>query len=348
MAAPTPDAEMPAVQEASGQRHVTLKDVARLAGVSPITVSRALTRPELVSQRARDKVRQAVEQTGYVPNSLAGGLTSKRTRLVAAIVPSVAHSLFSEMVQSLIDTLAAHEYHTMLGLSRYGAAAEEELVAAILSRRPDGIALTGIDHTPRAKKLLLAAAIPVVEMWDFSVNPLDMAVGFRHEELGAAAFRHLHDRGYRRPAILRADDIRAGRRAEGFLKAAAAAGLAPPTEVVFSETLPQAQRGREGLKRLLQRDPQADAVFCSSDALAQGVLAHAHEIGRPVPGSLGVLGFGNQALGADTVPALSSIGVDSRRLGELAALSLVQRMQGEEPAHAIQDLGFELVQRGST
>lgn len=325
----------------------TLKDLARLAGVSPITASRALHRPELVAEATRARVAQAVEQSGYVPNSLAGGLTSRQTRLVAAIVPSVAHSLFSDMLDTLITTLAAQRYETTLGISRYDPGHEETWLAAMLGRRPDGVVLTGTEHTARARRLLLNADIPVVELWDYTPHPLDVAIGFSHEDAGRAAFRHLAACGYRRPAILRSDDSRAGRRAQGFLRAAAEVGAPVPVQIVFPEHLPQAGRGREALGALRAQAPEADAVFCSSDALAQGVLAQAHALGLQVPQQFGVLGFGDQALAVDAKPALSTVKIDGASIGRLGAEALIARMRGAAPMPA-QDVGFEVIARAST
>jgi LacI family gluconate utilization system Gnt-I transcriptional repressor len=321
----------------------TLKDLARLAGVSPITASRALHRPELVAEATRARVAQAVEQSGYVPNSLAGGLTSRQTRLVAAIVPSVGHSLFSDMLGALITTLARERYETTLGISSY----EETWLAAMLSRRPDGVVLTGTEHTARTRRLLLNADIPVVELWDYMPHPLDVAIGFSQEDAGRAAFHHLRACGYRRPAVVRADDSRAHRRAQGFLRAAAETGAPEPVQVVFPETSPQAGRGHRVLDQLLREDPDADAVFCSSDALAQGVLAHAHALGLQVPRQLGVLGFGDQALAVDCIPPLSTVRVDGEQIGRLGAEALIARMHGAAvtPAH---DVGFKLIGRAST
>lgn len=325
----------------------TLKDLARLAGVSPITASRALHRPELVAEATRARVAKAVEQSGYLPNSLAGGLTSRKTRMVAAIVPSVGHSLFSEMLDALITALAADRYETTLGISRHDPEHEETWLAAMLSRRPDGVVLTGTEHTARTRRLLLNADIPVVELWDYTPHPLDVAIGFSHEDAGRAAFRHLAVCGYQRPAILRADDSRAGRRAHGFLRAAAEVGAPEPVQIVFPERSPQAGRGQEALGALRAQAPDADAVFCSSDALAQGVLAHAHALGLKVPQQFGVLGFGDQALAVDAIPALSTVRVDGACIGRLGAEALIARMRGDAVT-AAQDVGFEVIARAST
>ncbi|MFJ4291049.1 LacI family DNA-binding transcriptional regulator [Cupriavidus sp. NPDC089707] len=325
----------------------TLKDLARLAGVSPMTASRALHRPDLVAEETRLRVEAAVEQTGYVPNSLAGGLTSRQTRLVAAIVPSVGHSLFSDMLDELVGTLEAERYETTLGISRYDPMREESWLATMLSRRPDGVVLTGIEHTARSRRLVLNAGIPVVELWDYTPHPLDVVVGFSQEDAGRAAYRHLKACGYRSAALLRSDDGRAGRRALGFKRAAMEEGAPEPVEIVFPESNPQAGRGRAAMKELLQRAPETDAVFCSSDALALGALAHAHSIGLKVPEGLGVMGFGNQALAMDAVPALSTIWVDGTRIGNQAARALLVRMRGDTASLAL-DVGFETIARAST
>ncbi len=330
-----------------GSSAPTLKDLARLAGVSPITASRALHRPELVAEATRLRVAQAAEQSGYVPNSLAGGLASRQTRLVVAIVPSVGHSLFSDMLDALITALAAQRYETTLGISHYDPQHEERWLAVMLSRRPDGVVLTGTEHTARTRRLLLNADIPIVELWDYTPHPLDVAIGFSQEDAGRAAFRHLWACGYRRPAILRSDDSRAQRRAQGFLRAAAEADAPEPAQVVFPESSPQAGRGRDALDALLARARDADAVFCSSDALAQGVLAHAHALGLSVPRRLGVLGFGDQVLAADSIPALSTVRVDGAHIGRLGAEALIARMSGSAVIPA-QDIGFKVVARAST
>lgn len=293
------------------------------------------------------RVQQAVEQAGYVPNSLAGGLTSKQTRLVAAIVPSVAHSLFSDMLDALVDELASARYEPTLGISRYGPANEETWLAAMLGRRPDGVVLTGTEHIARTRRLLLNANIPVVELWDYTPHPMDIAIGFSQEESGRAAFRHLFNCGYKRVAILRSDDSRAHRRAQGFLRAAAEAGVSEPVEIVFPERRPQTDRGREALASLLAQAPDTDAVFCSSDALAQGVLAHAHSLGLHIPDQFGVIGFGDQALAADTIPALSTVSIDGARIGRLGAQALIARMCGDSVVSA-QDVGFSVIARGTT
>jgi LacI family gluconate utilization system Gnt-I transcriptional repressor len=176
----------PAKRSRRGSGAVTLHDVAKLAGVAPITASRALNTPSRCPPKCARKVADAVARTGYVPNRLAGGLASTRSRLVAAVVPTISGPVFLETVQSLTEALAERGYQLMLGQSGYSGSREDALLEAIIGRRPDGIVLTGIMHSAEGRRRLLAAGIPVVETWDLTPTPIDMLVGFSHVEVGRA------------------------------------------------------------------------------------------------------------------------------------------------------------------
>ncbi|MBC7995922.1 MAG: LacI family DNA-binding transcriptional regulator, partial [Rhizobacter sp.] len=209
-----------------GAGGITLGDVARLAGVSPITASRALNTPDQVAKETLQRVLEAVSRTGYVPNRLAGGLASARSRLVAAVVPTITGPVFMQMVESLTASLADAGYQLMLGQSGYTQSREDALLDAIIGRRPDGIVLTGIMHSPEGRRRLLASGIPVVETWDLTPTPIDMLVGFSHAQAGAAVAQHLHAKGRRRVALVSGDDERAQRRNRGFIDEALRLGLA--------------------------------------------------------------------------------------------------------------------------
>src|SRR5262245_14007425 len=231
---------------------VTLADVAKLAGVSPITVSRVVNRPELVTADTLAHVQQVIDRTGYVPNLLAGGLASKRTRLVAALVPSITNAIFVDTVQALTDRLWDAGYQVLLGLSGYPAIREDALLSAVLSRRPDAIYLTGINHSPEARQRLINAKIPVVETWDMTPTPIDMLVGFSHEQVGETVAHHLLAKGHRRFGMIWADDARALARRQGFLAHLESQGCAD-VEVVTVAAPSTLTLGRQGLARLLER-----------------------------------------------------------------------------------------------
>jgi LacI family gluconate utilization system Gnt-I transcriptional repressor len=329
-----------------GSGAVTLHDVARLAGVAPITASRALRTPDQVSDEVLRKVSDAVLRTGYVPNLLAGGLASMRSRLVAAVVPTISGPVFLETVQSLTEALAERGYQLMLGQSGYSGKREDALLEAIIGRRPDGIVLTGIMHSAEGRRRLLACGIPVVETWDLTPTPIDMLVGFSHVEVGRAVAGYLHAKGRRRFGVVTGDDERAKRRSQAFQEAARALGLPEVQEVVVPAPT-TLRRGRESLVELLRRSGEIDAVSCSSDLLALGVMTEARVRGVRVPEQIAVVGFGDLEFAADLDPSLTTVHIKATAIGRRAAQFIVDRAEGRDVAERVIDIGFSIVERTS-
>ena len=327
-----------------GSGAVTLHDVALLAGVAPITASRALKAPQQVSDVVRKRVADAVARTGYVPNLLAGGLASTRSKLVAAVVPTISGLVFLETVQSLTEALAERGYQLMLGQAGYSGNREDALLGAIIGRRPDGIVLTGVLHSAEGRRRLLGSGIPVVETWDLTPTPIDMLVGFSHSEVGRSVALYLHARGRRRFGVVTGDDERACRRSDAFCATARTLGLAP-VAVAQVPTPTTLQRGRDGLADLLARQPDVDAVFCSSDLLALGVLTEARVRVLDVPGRLAVVGFGDLEFAAALQPALTTVHIKGAAIGRQAAQFIVDRAEGREVPQRVVDIGFSIVER---
>jgi LacI family gluconate utilization system Gnt-I transcriptional repressor len=329
-----------------GSGAVTLHDVAALAGVAPITASRALNNPALVSEAVQRKVADAVARTGYVQNLLAGSLASTRSRLVAAVVPTIAGPVFLPTIQALTESLAERGYQLMLGQSGYEASREDELLEAIIGRRPDGIVLTGIMHSAQGRRRLLAAGIPVVETWDLTPTPIDMLVGFSHVDVGRAAAELLLRKGRRRLAVVAGRDERARRRGDAFGAAARAAGAhVHVLEVPAPTTL---RSGRGALTELVHDRGGADGVFCSSDLLALGVVTQARVAGLRVPEDVAVVGFGDLEFAADTEPPLTTVRIDAGAIGRHAARFLVERAEGRNVEPRVVDIGFSVIERATT
>lgn len=328
-----------------GSGAVTLHDVAKLAGVAPITASRAINTPGQVSEDVRKKVGDAIARTGDAPNRLAGGLASTRSRLVAAVVPTITGPVFLQTVQSLTEALAARGYQLMLGQSGYVGSREDALLEAIMGRRPDGIVLTGIMHSNEGRKRLLACGIPVVETWDLTPTPIDMLVLFARRP-GPPSRRVPACQGPSAPAVISGDDERAKRRREAFQAAAATLGLgqAPDVVVPAPTTL---RSGRDALTELMQRRGEVDAVFCSSDLLALGVMTEARSRGIDVPGQLAVVGFGDLEFAADLHPALTTVRINAAEIGRQAAQFIVDRAEGLAVPSPVVDIGFSIVERES-
>ncbi len=325
---------------------VTVHDVARIAGVSAMTVSRAVNTPDGVPEATLAKVQRAIAKTGYVPNLLAGGLRSNKSRLIAALIPTLVGPVFNETVQALTVALSERGYQLMLGQSGYADSREDDLLGAIIGRRPDGIVLTGVSHSTEARRRLMAAGIPVVETWDLTPTPIDMVVGFSHTAVAEAVCRRLHAGGRRRLAVIGADDERALRRAAAFL--ATARSLRLPKPVVYRVAAPaMSDGGRSGLRALLAQDPDIDGVFCSSDLLALGLLTEALVLGFKVPDRLAVIGFGDVYFARDLHPALTTVRIDGTRMGKEAARCIVDRVEGRAVPERVIDIGFTIIERAS-
>ena len=323
-----------------------MEDVARLAGVSTMTVSRAIREPAKVAPATRARVTAAIAKLGYVPNLTAGSLASQRSGIIAAIVPTIDNSIFAETMRGLTETLAAAGYQVLLGQTAYDESAEEALVAAFLGRRVDGMVITGVKHSALTRKRLIKAGIPEVETWDLTPDPIDMVVGFSNRDAGRAIARYLLAKGYLRLGFAGGGDDRTRSRLAGFeaairrVKGASLTRAMLPAGTSF-------RGGREALGNLLAQDPGLQAVFCSNDAIAVGALMECRRRGIQVPRDLAIAGFADLDIAAEVEPALTSLQVRSRTIGEEAANMLLARLRGE-PLHAtVRDLGFTVVPRAS-
>ncbi|MHA6194667.1 LacI family DNA-binding transcriptional regulator [Pseudomonas wadenswilerensis] len=326
----------------------TLDDVAKMAKVSPITVSRVINRPELVSEKTQKKVRLAIRKTGYVPNMLAGALVSQRSRLVIVVVPTIANRAFVDTIDQLGQRLAAARYQLLISQSDLDVSGESGLIDAILARRPDGIVLTRRLQSAEAREKLVARGVPVVETWELADSPIDTVVGFSHEAVGRAMAGHIVERRHQRVGLVWSDDDRATRRRLACVETLESGGV----EVVaceFEKVPVNMGNGREAMARLLASEVKMDAVICSIDLLAQGVMAEAQARGLRVPEDVAVMGFGNLEFAAHTHPRLSTVNVDGGRIGLRTAELLLQRIDGSLGRGVqVEDVGFSVVIREST
>jgi LacI family gluconate utilization system Gnt-I transcriptional repressor len=318
----------------------TLSAVAKLAGVSSITVSRVVRLPALVAPETRGRVEAAMKELGYVPNQLAGALAGARTRSVGVLVPTIANSIFADTVQGLSDELEPSGYAVILAQSRYDAAREDHMLAALLSRRPEAIIMVGSPATEDGARLLRRAGIPIVETWDLPASPIDAVAGFSNDEAGRAVARHFVAQGRQNLAFIGGDDPRATRRWNGFKEAALQGGAKLPRRLVLGRN---ASSGVVALTEL----PGVDAVFAANDAHAIGFMSALRTAGllQTGPASaqpVAVIGLGDLEMGRLIAPSLSTIRVHGDAIGRTAAKLMLTR---EGPRHV--DVGFELVLRDS-
>lgn len=331
-------------------KSVTLSDVARVAGVSAITASRALRAPEKVSDRMRARVDAAVRQLGYVPNPAAQALASARSATIGVIIPSVTNAVFSALLSGVLDGLEGTGLQAQFGNTRYLHAREDDLVRLFAAQRPVGLIVAGIDQSDSARAVLERLDCPIVQVMEVGPDPIDMMIGCDHTAGGRAVARHLIEQGYIRPGFLGARmDPRAQRRLEGFRQVTEAAGLYDPSRVV---TVPQPSSvplGARLLSDLLELAPDTDAVFCLNDDLALGVLFDCQRRGIRVPTQMGIAGFNDLDYADVCLPGLTTIRTHRYEMGRRAvAMLLAAAEDGTRPEARVIDLGCPLVARGST
>lgn len=329
-----------------------MQQVADAAGVTKITVSRYLREPDRVAADTARRIDEALATTGYMPNKQAGMLASGRSRMVAAIVPSIANSVFAETVQGLADGLQAAGYELMLAASNYSQEREAEQIRAVLGWRPDALAITGHHHTPAARALLRAAqagGTPIVELWDWQGPAAEFTqVGFDHGQVGRAMARHLLACGCQRLVYVDtgvAEDFRAHERGAGFQ---AEAGRR--AKVLRAGAGDAFDAGREALARLAGADgrPTVDGVAFANDHLAFGALLEAASRGWRVPEDLALMGFGDFPLGRQLGVGLTTVRPPRREIGEAAARLIIGCLDGDDATADSIALPWSLIARGST
>lgn len=334
---------------AGGGSAPRLIDVARVARLSAMTVSRALREPEKVSAKARARVAAAIAETGYVPDLVASALTSGRTRLVGLVIPTITASIYAATVAGMTAVLRARQFEALIGDSGYALDGEEKLVAAFLGRRADGIVLSNVEHTEETRRALERARIPVVETGNLSVDPIDMVVGFSNHAAALAMMGHLVGRGHRTIGFIGAaiaGNPQAADRRRAYDEAVSAHGLArAPTLAVDCPS--DLGAGAQALVRICERHPEVTAIFAASEVRAIGALLECQRRGWQVPGRVAIAGFNDAGMGAWLVPALTTIRVPREEIGRRAAQMILDRQEGRATAQTQVDVGYELVVRES-
>lgn len=322
-----------------------LDDVAARAGVSTATVSRFFNNPNVVAPATAERIRAAVEEMGYIPNLVAGGLASAKSRLVAVLIPHLTHSIFSDTIEAMVEELTSGGMTVMLGLTGTREERAEELIRAAISRRADAIISTG-PISDRTKEMVRRSKIAFIQVWELPDDPVDVAVGFSHEDVGRDIARFLITRGYRRPHLVTAEGGRLKTRSDAFHKEWTAQGGEPPTETIVDmpSRFGHARRVFAEMKRL---GAMPDVVVCGSDHLAQGLIIESQASGLRVPDDLGVVGFGNASIAGEMRPTITTVDIDGARIAREAIAAIAHHGTGSAEADSAVDVGFRLIARES-
>ena len=331
-------------------RRTTLDDVANLAGVSPITVSRVLRKPDAVSPALRLRVNAAVKELGYVPNIAASRLASSRTHAIGVIVPTLYNVIFAEYLFALHDVLVAAGFQVIVVNSRYSEIEEENAIKALLGQRVEAIIIAGIHHTPLSRQLLAKAHMPVVETFELSPDPIDLNIGMSQERAGQTATRHLIERGFRRVAFLAGNlDHRAQSRFDGYQLAMEEAELQNLEIIAHRPRHSSVALGSDLFAIMHERGDMPEAIFCTDDNLALGAMQECRKRGIRVPDDISIIGFHDLEFAACAAPSLSSIATRRFETGKLAAERVLAALNSSAASKAEQiDLGYALISREST
>jgi LacI family gluconate utilization system Gnt-I transcriptional repressor len=339
----------PNIARSRSTGRVTLADVAGIAGVSPITVSRALRGERSVDPELAARAKAAAARLGYVPDPAARALASRHSTHVALLIPMLSNALFVDLLEGVQRTLRREGYQTLIGVTHYDAAEEEQLLREQLQHRPAGLLVTGVDHSGTTQALIRASGVPCVHLMDITDMPNVYSVGFSQANAAAALTRHLLGRGHRRIAFAAAQlDQRTLQRLDGWRREMRAAGQHLQTLEWLNPAPSSLALGGTMFEQIMAQSPVVDAIFFCNDDLAQGALLTALRLGIPVPQRVAVAGF-NDLTGSDQMlPPLTTVRTPRAAIGAAAAEMLMALMRGKVPATSCVDVGYEVVVRQST
>ncbi len=327
---------------------VRMEEVARVAGVSLATVSRALRDPGLVSEPLRKRVRAAAERLNYAPNPVAGSLSGAKTPLIGVIVPSLTNSFFAGTLARMTSILEQQGFQLMIGHHEYDLDREERIISAFTGWNPSALVVTGVDHSRGAINALSSATCPVIEMWDTDGRALDAMVGFSNVYAGRAGAEYFANAGYKAVAFVGATlatDPRADARAQSFVKEFKK--LTGANALIVAVNGRETGDGGHGLRLVLEQMPDVQAIAFSGDMLAVGAMFEAQRQGIRIPDDLALLGYGDLEIAAHTNPSLSTIRPPRDEIGEAVAQHILERLKSPDAKGAVIDLGISMVKRGS-
>jgi LacI family gluconate utilization system Gnt-I transcriptional repressor len=332
------------------KKRITLSDVANAVGVSAITVSRALRHPEKVSDSVRRRIEIEIRKLGYYPDPAASILASKRTNMIGLVVPSLTNNVFADVLRGVNDTIEGTPFSVQIGNSRYSPIEECQIVSNFIMQKPAGLIVPGLEQTKECKNLLAEASCPIIQIMDYSPDPLDNIIGFSHHEGAMCAANHLIEKGYRNIGFIGARmDPRTQKRLEGFTGVLKSHGIWDESRIITTLESSSVTLGGQLASELFARAPNIDAVFCNNDDLAAGVLFECQRRNVKVPSEFGICGFNDLEMMSQLNPPVTSIATPRYEIGKQAVRLLLDHMDGQtQSSSKLVDLGFELMVRAST
>ena len=312
------------------RRAMTLRDVSEASGVSEMTVSRVLRASGDVSQATREKVLLAANELGYVPNKIAGALASKRVSLIAVIIPSMSNMVFPEVMMGINDKLEETNLQPVVGITDYLPVKEEKVLFQMLSWRPSGVIIAGLEHSDASRRMLESSGIPIVEIMDVDGTPIDCAVGISHRRAGRKMGEEIIRSGYKKIGFMGTKmplDHRAQKRFEGFTESLAKAGIEVSDQEFYSGGSALA-KGRDMTRDMLMRSPDLDFLYYSNDMISAGGLLYLLEQGIDIPEKIGLAGFNGVDLLQGLPVELATMDACRKEVGQAAAKIICDKLDG--------------------
>lgn len=325
--------------------------VAKLAGVSPATVSRAINHPELVSPKTRKRIDSAIRKSGYIRNRAAQAIHGKRSATIGLVVPTVNYAIFAEVVQSFNDEVSAKGFTLLLASHGYDLADEYTVIRKLLEHRVDGVALIGLEHSPDSIHLLRKQQVPALSIWNYSPETEISCIGADNTEAGRLAAEHLLVLGHRRVGLV-FPPTAGNDRARARLEAARSTLLDAGAEIAdewCGETPYSLSQSKRTVTRILSGRRLPTALLCGNDVIAHGAVYAALRLGISVPRDLSIIGIGDFAGSAEMEPALTTIRIPARSIGTAAAAHMIQTITDGHPEAIVRErLDVELMMRATT
>ncbi|BEP39383.1 LacI family DNA-binding transcriptional regulator (plasmid) [Variovorax sp. V59] len=332
-------------------KSVGIRDVAKHVGVSTASISRTLNNPESVSPELRMRIDAAIAELGYIPDAAARALSSRRTRTIGAIIPTVDNAMFARGIEALQSYLSLQGYLLLLSTSGYDPETEARQAQNMVSRGIDGLILRGDMHTDALRRLLASQRIPFVNVGVYHPDKPYASVGGNNEAAAYRACRYLIELGHTRigmVAAISSNNDRATARVSGVRRALAESGLSLKPEW-YIEVPYHLDDARQGARSLLSspREGWPTAVVCGNDVIAYGVLLEAERRGLNVPDDLSVMGFDDLEWSRHLRPSLTTMHVPTDEVWTRAGEYLVRSLSGRAAA-LHHEVDVSLVVREST
>ena len=329
------------------KKHTTIQEVAKFAGVSPITASRALNNPKLVKDSTRRRVEAAAKQLNFIPNFAAGILSRDKSNMVGVIVPTLSNSIFADTIQALSETISSQGIQLLIGTNNYSIDREEDIIRTFISHRADGLILTGHTHTAYSEELIKSFAIPTVEIWNLRKGRDFVCVGMSNYRAAYEMTEYLIKKGYKRIGYiggLLANNDRSEDRLNGYRDALKHYGVEFDSSIIRESEF-SLLNGAEAMRSLLTLTHRPDCVFASSDIIAFGALIECQNKGISIPDDIALAGFDDAVIGSMTKPGLTTVRVPRRHIGLKAGSVIMKLLQKDPDISSVNDLGFDLAIR---